>query len=202
MFEVSATKCCGMKELNNLGECETPQEALEALVRWIYENERGVVRFGLVMFSGVTQRRTKDHSSAREDNYGQAFADIVEGKLGSVVASHQATNPKTSNGITAWIWKVDQPALQTLVTAHKDATVAARREYVEEIHNAPHPVPGTTAQNRSGSTYRVMAIDPVSGYYTIANEYGSQVVITAQQWRNLQYRYTTQYIYNNGNVGL
>ena len=70
------------------------------------------VGFSLVVFTGVVKRNRGDSSSGREDNYGEAFADLLTAeKLGVVLPSVAGVNPNTGNTIQAWVWTVDRDAL-------------------------------------------------------------------------------------------
>lgn len=100
---VEQLNCCGITELADICTDATPEHSL--LVAGTYDQ-------GLVVFSDV-------HTS--QYKHGKALASLIKRlKLGKVVVSYTVTNPNTENRVRAWMWSVNQKALETWQDAHRN----------------------------------------------------------------------------------
>lgn len=108
-MDIEPTSCCGVKEIEGLGEHAKPQDAMAQFCH--EESCKKPFRF-LYTFTGVVRRKVADHSSSRRDNYGAKFAAFIRANhLGQVVESPTRVNPNTGNTIRHWTWA---PAAETL----------------------------------------------------------------------------------------
>lgn len=93
--EVDDTNCCGIKEINGLGD------PIENVVS-VYEYG---TRFGAVLIT--------DKVSTGK---GKTTVDFIRRyKLGKVVSTPEFKNPNTGNVIRAWIWLIDRPKLNKFI---------------------------------------------------------------------------------------
>lgn len=128
-LEVKRTQCCGMREITNLSHAPSAAQAMQDFVTRLHLEGRYAINwpqgwtFSLVVFTGVVGRQQADHASDRRDNYGQAFATMIEAnRLGSVTATPPMVNPNTGNTIQAWIWGIDREAFAAWIKANWTAS--------------------------------------------------------------------------------
>lgn len=146
-MQLCRTQCCGMRELDNVtgtrGNDRSAEAALEDFFKSIPKftdysfsppRVRPQLNFALVTFTGVVRRRRADQFSDRQDDYGQAFADlIVKEGLGDVVAGPEAENPNTTNIIRCWIWRINKDAVMSRVQKVLDAEEEQKRNDARRI---------------------------------------------------------------------
>lgn len=109
MPELRTTSCCGMGEIRDLSEADSPKVALQQLAYPILSRHNV-----FIVFTAVVKRARADHSSggSRNDDYGTAFADyITKEKLGKVYQSGRRVNGKTGNTICVWTWETNRKAI-------------------------------------------------------------------------------------------
>src|SRR3990167_6350675 len=143
---VRNTGCCGLKELDNLGTEPTPEQAMTTLRQ---EWRGNLLRCTFILFTGVTDRVTDDHTHVRrEDDYGKGFANFIEEhNLGTVVSTTSKRNPKTGNNIGAWIWTVDHAAVTAWYAKWDEA------HPIKDLADAMPWEPGGQAVNPPGVGY-------------------------------------------------
>ena len=89
---------CGIAELSRLGD--EPEEMFYAIASSMYHPARGAP-VAFVMWSGTL------------DGSAQLFAGKLIPDWGQVMVSDSAENPKTSNIIRVWLWKVDHATFKS-----------------------------------------------------------------------------------------
>ena len=174
-IRICDTRCCGVKELDGIDDFETPEGAMRSLCgvmaggtyssRFAFEVDPdvkgGQIRktivtppklqpnYSLLTFTGVVVRRQMDHSSARPDNYGQAFADYIgHHNLGPVSASTAVRSRRTTNDIQLWCWAFDLDRLQGWWLERAVAPVAVADVKIPP----PKPLSGATAGSSNSYT--------------------------------------------------
>lgn len=112
---ISATKCCGVLEIDNLSASETPGEAFDEILCPLAFNTAPLVIFtGIVKLGDGRTGVTFFHPTPRVDNYGQTFADwIKEKELGKVMTTFEVLG-KTMNTIQMWVWKVNRDKIKAI----------------------------------------------------------------------------------------
>lgn len=120
-----ATHCCALGEIDNLSASETPKAAFDAILVYLFGNEKPFVIFSGVVKIGADKKITSMfHPTPREDNYGQAFADwIVENDLGTVMASPEAVNPSGGNTVRIWTWTVNHTKVSEMFRQRRKETL-------------------------------------------------------------------------------
>ncbi len=105
---VVSPMCCGVWEINNLGQAKLPEDVLKTLGARLNN-----AKYPFVLFSGVVERKREDHTlTGRADNYGRIFSQYIrKNKLGTVRASEKFLNPRTTNLIRVWVWEPDYKTL-------------------------------------------------------------------------------------------
>ena len=128
MISLQNVACCGIKEISGLSNHRTPELALKDFVAQVYRsgNARGGWQPGigtgdltktiLPKIVAFTPRfRYAIFSQAGvQAKYGVTFAKFIEdNKLGKVVRADSKfhKNPNSGNMLTAWIWTLDEKAI-------------------------------------------------------------------------------------------
>ena len=126
------TRCCGIKEIDNLSTHDTPESAMLAVCAGLPQSNRTLApRYSLITFTGVVRRVVPDQASNRPDNYAQAFADyIASNNLGEVIAGPIVTSRRTGNDIRLWVWNFDLDRLQQWWNEHAPKPVEVPKPIV------------------------------------------------------------------------
>lgn len=96
MSYIHKLDCCGIDELAEIREDESPEESLSN----IEANDQGII-----IFSDTHHHKYK---------YGAALAKLIRGKkLGRLCTIPATTNPRTNSKIRTWVWTVNQKKLVT-----------------------------------------------------------------------------------------
>lgn len=102
---VDGISCCGVGEIDGLGDCEDAAHAMSSLLR-----DNGVPRQPFVIFTQATSR-------ANVTSYGNRFrAYILKHKLGTVLASAGKVNPNSGNHVKVFLWTVHKGNMQKYFT--------------------------------------------------------------------------------------
>ena len=193
MLQIRSTSCCGMREIEDIGGSgKTAAEALRefctnlpALYDYGKRSPGGEfkltgreISFSLVVFTGVVKRNRGDSSSEREDNYGEAFADLLAAeKLGVVLPSAAGVNPNTGNTIQAWVWTVDRDEL-VAYAQHIDAEEEEKRAHELRRTAAARPQGGPEA-----GTYGAITRSEGAEYWQSQRIFAPREVIRIQGGR-------------------
>lgn len=97
MSELQSLSCCGISELANIRDDDSPEETIMNI-------SAGEQAF--VVFSDVRENHP---------NYskGRALAALIKiNKLGALVELPPATNPNSDNNVKAWMWRVNRRGLR------------------------------------------------------------------------------------------
>lgn len=113
--------CCGVQELERLGEESSPTSALLHL----FKNNYFFSSCAHFIFTAAVHSNTKP--SNPRSNYGEVFKKFILGEgLGTVVCSEWKRNPNTLNWVRVYVWTFDRDALlrwkRSNQTAHPRAT--------------------------------------------------------------------------------
>lgn len=125
--KVCQTKCCGLRELEDLGTVGEPEQVMEQLrSQFLLQGQLRDIAF--ILFTGVTSRYREDHTGVtRPDDYGGALAAFIsEERLGTVTTSGERRNPKTNNGLTCWLWSPNHAGVQKWYQEHPATTPEVR----------------------------------------------------------------------------
>lgn len=123
--------CCGIREIGNLGEFATPQEALDSA---LFSPEDEPLDRPFVIFSGVV----KDSRSGRKPLYAQRFAKFLrDNDLGDVSGGITRVNPNSGNDLKVYLWTVNQRNLaryrkrraKEVLKGHEKVTKLSREVY-------------------------------------------------------------------------
>lgn len=100
---IDGISCCGVGEIDGLGDCEDAADAMTRLLR-----DNGVPRQPFIVFTQAT-------SGANVTSYGTRFrAYILKHKLGTVLASAGKVNPNSGNHVKVFLWTVNKGNMQKL----------------------------------------------------------------------------------------
>lgn len=105
-MQISHLGCCGIREIQGLGQHKTPDAALKSFCTAV-GLERGISnqrhRFAHILFS----------QAKKDKPYGEAFAAFVSARgLGTIVETNFKVNPNSSNPLKAFLWTPNLPGLR------------------------------------------------------------------------------------------
>lgn len=111
MLAIEDTSCCGVKELSDINEHETPSELLETFCKDWFDTDKDDPGQGcLVTFTDiVSDKGTMGPELARF---------ITRKRLGIIKKSATRTNPNSGNSIALWVWAVNKSALKKFWREH------------------------------------------------------------------------------------
>ena len=148
---LTSVSCCGIKEISGLSYIGKPDAAMKDFVAHVYRSGayRGAHIAGIAYGTttnavlpkiGTFQPRFRyaifSQAGARA-KYGVAFAKFIqENKLGKVVRADGKfhKNPNSGNMLTAWIWTLDEKAIDAWLKKELASGVASGAEVTEAIN--------------------------------------------------------------------
>ena len=156
MISLQNVACCGIKEMSGLSyHSKSPEDALREFIASVHRagvNRGGIIDYTIqnkpareilpkiAIFSPRFRYAIFSQAGARA-KYGVAFAKFIEeNRLGKVVRADSKfhKNPNSGNMLTAWIWTLDEKAIdawlkESLATSKTAASGAEVTEAVNGV---------------------------------------------------------------------
>lgn len=106
---INHMRCCGTKELTDIGNMGSPERVMRELGRICYYEDLPAAH---VVFTGVVAKGGRN-------NYARKLAKfITDNGLGAVVSTPIKVNPNTHNPIQAYLWTPNKRAVKAWWKAH------------------------------------------------------------------------------------